>query len=135
MERSEFLKLLGSGTILVCAGCMEACSSKSDPAPTNITFTLDLSLPENAALTSAGGALTKSGVIVARLSTTEFTAVSVICTHEGTSVNYVSGQQSFLCPNHGSKFDKNGAVVNGPAAKPLKKYSTELTGNNLRIFS
>ena len=106
MERSEFLKLLGSGTVLACAGCLEACSSKSDPAPTNVNFTLDLSLPENVKLTSAGGSLSKNGVIVACVSTTEYIAVSLACTHEGTSVTYQSGQKNFLCPNHGSRFDK-----------------------------
>ncbi len=135
MERSEFLKLLGSGTMLACAGCLDSCSSKSDPAPTNFNFTLDLSLPENAALTNTGGSLSKNGVIVARLSATAFAAVSIACTHEGTSVTYQSAQQNFFCPNHGSKFDKSGSVLNGPASKALQKYNTELTGNSLKVFS
>ena len=135
MERNEFLKLLGSGTVLACAGCWGACSSKSDPAPTNVNFTLDLTLPENVKLTSVGGSLAKSGVIVARISTTDFVAVSLACTHEGTSVTYQSGQQNFLCTNHGSKFDKTGTVLNGPAAKSLTKFNTELTGTSLRVFS
>jgi len=50
-------------------------------------------------------------------------------------VGYQSSQQTFLCSNHQSRFDKNGAVLNGPATKSLHKYNTELTGNNLRVFS
>ena len=135
MQRIEFLKVLGSGTVLACTGCLDACSSKSDPAPTNVNFTLDLALPENAALTNTGGSLSKSGVILARLSATAFAAVSIACTHEGTSVTYQSAQQNFFCPNHGSKFDKSGTVLNGPASKALQKYNTEFTGNSLRVFS
>lgn len=135
MERSEFLKVLGSGAALACTGCLDSCSSKGDPAPTNVNFTLDLTLPENAALTNTGGSLSKSGVIVARISSTAFAAVGLACTHEGTSVTYQSAQQNFYCPNHGSKFDKTGSVLNGPASKALAKYNTELTGNNLRVFS
>ena len=135
MERSEFLKHMGTGTLMACAGCnLIGCGSNEDPAP-NTGFTLDLSLPENSALASAGGSLSKDGVIVARISTTEFTALNRACTHAGTNVNYRSTQQDFLCPNHGSIFDKSGTVKTGPATKSLKKYNTELTGNNLKISS
>jgi cytochrome b6-f complex iron-sulfur subunit len=135
MERSEFLKYMGTGTLLVCAGCnLSSCGSDDDPVPA-VDFTLDLSLPANSALLAVGGSLSKEGVIVAKVSSAEFTAVSQACTHQGTNVNYRSTPQDFLCPNHGSVFDKNGAVKNGPATKALAKYNTELTGNNLRVFS
>jgi cytochrome b6-f complex iron-sulfur subunit len=136
MERSEFLKYLGTGTLMACAGCsLVSCGSNDDPTPAVIDFTLDLTLPENSALQNVGGSLSKDGVIIAKLSSTEFTAVSRACTHEGTNVNYRSTPQDFLCPNHGSVFDKNGSVKNGPAKTALKKYNTELTGNSLRVFS
>ena len=135
MDRSEFLKYMGTGTLMACAGCsFVSCNSNDDPAP-NVDFTLDLSLPENSALVSAGGSLSKDGVIVARISSSEFTALSRACTHAGTNVNYRITQQDFLCPNHGSIFDKAGSVKTGPATKALKKYNTELTGNSLRVFS
>jgi cytochrome b6-f complex iron-sulfur subunit len=136
MHRSEFLKYMGAGTLIACAGCsLVSCGSNDDPTPTIVDFTLDLTLPANSALQNVGGSLSKDGVIIAKLSSTEFTAVSRACTHEGTNVNYRSTQQDFLCPNHGSAFDKNGSVKNGPAARALTKYNTELTNNNLRVFS
>lgn len=136
MDRYEFLKVLGSGTVLACAACLESCSSNGvDPAPTNVDFTLDLTLAENTALNAAGGSLSKNGIIIARISTVEFTALSRACTHEGTAVNYQPAQQNFLCPNHQSRFDKNGTPLNGPASSPLRKYNTTLTGNSLRVFS
>ena len=140
MERNEFLKLFGTGTLAVCAGCaIESCSSNDSsnpvPAPTNVDFTLDISVAPNTSLQTAGGSVSNSGVIVARVSTSEFTALSQACTHQGTTVAYQPTPQNFLCPNHGSKFSTAGAVLLGPATSPLKKYNTELTGTNLRVFS
>ena len=135
MERSKFLKYMGTSTLLVCAGChLVSCGSDDDPIPA-VDFTLDLSLTANSALLTVGGSLSKDGVLVAKVSSSEFTAVRQACTHQGTNVNYRSTPQDFLCPNHGSVFDKNGAVKNGPATKALAKYNSELTGNNLRVFS
>lgn len=135
MERDKFLKLIGTGALAVCTGCgLESCS-KDDPAPANVDFTLDISVSPNTALQTPGGSLSKNGVIVARISTTEFAALSQACTHEGTAVGYQPTQQNFLCPNHGSIFGKGGGVLNGPATTALRKYNTELNGNNLRVFS
>lgn len=141
MERNEFLKLLGTGTLAACAGCaLESCSSdevvsSSLPPPTGVDFTLDLTAAQNASLQTVGGSLSKDGLIIARLSPTEFTALSRSCTHQGTLVNYQPTPMNFLCPNHFSRFDTNGSVINGPASSSLRKYNTELTGDSLRVFS
>ena len=134
MDRAAFLKQMSTGTLLVCTGCnLISCNSKDDPAPT-VDFTLDLLLPINSALQNIGGSLSKDGVIVVKVSNTEFIALSQACTHAGTNVNYRTTQQDFHCPNHGSVFDKNGVVKTGPATTALKKYNTELSGDNLRVF-
>ena len=137
MERDEFLKFLGAGTLLTCLGCLDSCSpsSHSDPAPTSLDFTVDISLAENSTLQATNGFLVKNGVIIVRLSATEFTALWRSCTHEGTPVDYQTSEQNFLCPNHLSKFSLNGGVLKGPASFPLRQYNTALTGNNLRVFS
>ena len=42
------------------------------------------------------------------------------CTHLGCKINSeIDGK--FVCPCHGSKFDLNGTVVNGPAVKNLNR--------------
>lgn len=122
--------------LLACAGKgLSSCSSESDPAPSNVDFTLDLSTSQYSALNNVGGSASANGIIIARLSTTEFVALSRACTHEGTSINYRSSQQDFLCPNHGARFSTSGSVLQGPATKSLKKYNTTLTGTSLRVFS
>ncbi len=54
-----------------------------------------------------------------------FYAISSICTHLGCNVK--RGGPGFECPCHGSKFDPNGAVVHGPAPKPLAWYALSLS--------
>jgi len=136
MNRDEFLKQLGIAALLTCSGsAMFGCSSENEPAPSNADFTLDLTSNQYSALNTVGGSVTANGIIIARLSTTEFVALSRACTHEGTGVNFRSSQKDFLCPNHGARFSISGAVLQGPAQSALKKYNTELTGTSLRVFS
>jgi len=136
MKRDEFLKQLGTAALLTCAGCgLYACTSESDPSPINVDFTLDLSSSQYSALNTVGGSASANGIIIVRLSITEFTALSRACTHEGTAINYRKAEKDFLCPNHGARFSTAGAVLQGPATRSLTKYNTELTGSSLRIFS
>lgn len=138
MNREQFLKQLGIAAFLTCTGGgMLGCSNDADPTPaaTNADFTLDLSSSQYAALNNVGGSVSANGIIIARLSTTEFVALSRVCTHQGGNVNFRSGEKDFLCPNHGARFSTTGSVLQGPAQTALKKYNTELTGSTLRVFS
>jgi cytochrome b6-f complex iron-sulfur subunit len=136
MNREEFLVKLGSSVLVVCAGCgLPACSNENEPAPASVDLHLDLSTPPYAALNNVGGSVNVNNIIVARVSNIEFTALSRVCTHEGGLVNYRSAQEDFQCPNHGARFSTSGAVLAGPATKPLTKFNTELNGTLLRVFS
>ncbi len=56
-------------------------------------------------------------------------AISNVCTHLGCIVAAVDW--GFQCPCHGSKFDKSGKVIGGPAPRPLPwlEVSRHVDGN------
>lgn len=46
--------------------------------------------------------------------------VDITCTHLGCELKFNSFEHSWDCPCHGSRFNYDGTVLNGPALKPLK---------------
>jgi glycine/D-amino acid oxidase-like deaminating enzyme/nitrite reductase/ring-hydroxylating ferredoxin subunit len=47
--------------------------------------------------------------------------VSLRCTHLGCLVRFNAAERSWDCPCHGSRFDVDGAVLEGPATQPLER--------------
>ena len=58
----------------------------------------------------------------------ELGAVNAICTHAGCVVNWSADDpaKAFGCPCHGSVFTIDGKVAQGPATKPLTRYSVKM---------
>ena len=56
-------------------------------------------------------------------------AVSRSCTHLGCKLHYKETEDLLECPCHQSRFSIQGAVINGPAKKELKRFTVEKSGD------
>lgn len=76
-----------------------------------------------------------SGVIVDDVVLTQPTAgvfkgLSTVCTHAGCAVSSVADGK-IICPCHGSTFGLDGAVLKGPATKPLAAVPVSVHGQDI----
>ena len=62
-----------------------------------------------------------------------FIALSRTCTHLGCSVPWNGEQNKFICPCHGSTFDKKGIVLTAPAMRPLDYYPLRIENGRIRV--
>jgi Rieske Fe-S protein len=53
------------------------------------------------------------------------------CTHAENQLLWTGN--SYYCNLHGSKFDRTGLVIKGPAESPMKKFKTEVSGDYIII--
>lgn len=74
-------------------------------------------------LSDEGAIVTMGGkkVAVYRTASGKIVKLSPVCTHMGCMVQWNAAGKTWDCPCHGSRFKKEGGVLNGPASKPLVK--------------
>ena len=65
-------------------------------------------------------------VFIVRAKEGYFYALSAVCTHLGCITNWKPDEGIVACPCHGSKFDKEGRKIEGPAPSPLPRFSIAL---------
>ena len=60
-------------------------------------------------------------------------ALSLVCTHLGCMVTVSANE--LACPCHGSRFDRQGRVLNGPADRPLKRLDVEERDGMIEVLT
>lgn len=129
MQRRDFCVLLAGGPSVVIAGCA---TLRSAP------FTIErdqlvvqhVDLDENGAAVLAGPPL-DAAVYVRRTEAGTYHAVHLECTHRGCTVKPAGDR--LKCPCHGSEFSFSGAVLHGPAARPLLRLDVVDEGDRLLV--
>jgi cytochrome b6-f complex iron-sulfur subunit len=144
MERKEFLNKLTGGIALTCVACMmEACSKEgtsgsgsnsggTNPGGGTGGTTVLLTVNLNTQLLNVGDFISDNGAIVVRIASGN-TAVSNACPHAGYAVAYVKSSNTFNCALHGSNFNGDGSLKNGPATTGLGKKTVEISGTTLTV--
>jgi nitrite reductase/ring-hydroxylating ferredoxin subunit len=88
----------------------------------------ELLSPLSAVPVGGGIVLAAKGVVLTRVAADFVRGFSSICTHEGCTLAGVAGG-TINCPCHGSRFSAaTGAVVNGPATRPLPVIEVAVRG-------
>ncbi len=64
---------------------------------------------------------------------TPYVAISDRCVHLGCPVRWVSAAERFICPCHGGVYDLLGKPVAGPPVRPLDRFYTRVTGENVEV--
>ena len=146
MRRREFLNWVGLGGLVgslpvAIAACRTA-DTASTPSQTSTTDEVEVdSTPRADGFAAVGtvAELDESGfisdsdflgtqVVVIRDPANEsaLLAVDSLCTHQGCGVDWDADAGAFACPCHGSKFNADGSVSQGPATSPLSTYEAKI---------
>lgn len=123
--RRDALKA-GAATVglMTCGGTLTGCGEATLDEPFSVPRS------EHPELDEVGGvariSTNDSGfafpIYVVRFGDEEYAAYSSECTHFGCEVELQSFATGFVCPCHGSEFDIDGAVRNGPAKQDLVTF-------------
>jgi len=122
IDRLTFFK---QGAAAIAAQALAACGSDGPTAPSTLSTTT-VSLASNPKLATVGGVVTLningSPVAIVRESTSTFAAFSLVCPHQGNTVQAQTSR--FYCPGHGATFDLTGKWTGGERTSNLRSYPT-----------
>ena len=68
-----------------------------------------------------------------RVEDAKVVAVSASCTHMRCTVKWDRESRSFICPCHADRWNLSGAVMSGPARRPLPTYSVTVRAREMWV--
>jgi cytochrome b6-f complex iron-sulfur subunit len=122
LNRRELLVLAGTSTgLIIVAAAVPGCGNPTGSPPTGPVAA------GNVSALSVGTMLVMSNVVVARDARGVY-AMSAVCTHAGCLLDDSGSSiaSGLTCPCHGSVFDGNGSVMQGPARAALQHYAVAI---------
>lgn len=148
MERRDFLSNVGITLAIAATAGLAACGKGGDdtPAPNppgggNPGGTARLTVNLTTQVQNIGDYIISGGVVLIRTATgnvpASFSAVTSTCTHQGCTLSgYDKATQKIECLSacgHGSRYNTDGSVSNGPTTTALTKYTVEVNGTTLTV--
>ena len=73
------------------------------------------------------------GVWIVSLPSNRLIALHTECTYDGCTTSLSKAKSQLGCPCCGSKFDRDGSVISGTAAKPLNQLEIYLDGDSVVV--
>ena len=130
MDRRRFLSWFGLGWLSFAAATTGALSILTRFLFPNVVFepptSFKAGLPDDYEIGKVDERWKeKFGVWMVRVAEGIY-ALSTTCTHLGCTPNWLSTENKFKCPCHGSGFYKTGINFEGPAPRPLERYRISL---------
>jgi nitrite reductase/ring-hydroxylating ferredoxin subunit len=115
-----------SGSLL--AGCG---GDGTGPSSSGGAVSKDLG-PVSQVPVGGGKVYAEQRVVVTQPAKGDLRAFSALCTHQGCPVGDVAGG-TINCPCHGSRFNLDGSVAQGPATEPLPPERITVKGGEIRL--
>jgi cytochrome b6-f complex iron-sulfur subunit len=131
ISRRFFLEIVGGGAI-VAAGAGSAALAIQYLSP-NVLYEPPLKFkagPVEGFPPDSVTLVVDQKAYVVRAPQGYFYAMSAVCTHLGCITAWKSAEGIIACPCHGSKFDREGNVIGGPAPRPLPRFAISLAGRD-----
>lgn len=88
--------------------------------------------PASAVPVGGGAIYADAQVVVTQPQQGTFAGLSAICPHQGCTVSQVTDGQ-IVCPCHNSRFSLDGAVVDGPAQRPLDPRQVTVADGSITL--
>lgn len=94
---------------------------------------LKIDLTTSTKLSTVGGYLQQSGIVVAQVSTGVYAAVTQTCTHEPKK-KVIFNKNEWYCTDHGARFSLTGSGLNSLGKKGITVYKVANDGKTLVVY-
>ena len=121
------IAVAGTAGLAAVAGCSAKSSAAATPSSTGPDVLATVaSIPVGNAVSAT---LDGKPILISQPTAGNIVAFTAICTHQGCTV--APAGKEFQCPCHGSVYAATGAVIQGPAPRPLAAIPIKVEGGNV----